>query len=105
MRLEARIPEQPAISTAKVQAAEVAVEKESSSLARKSCCTSIVPVVQLSLAMHEVKRSTAPTASAKAARKEKEAAQLKTYLEVEAAFFEAVSERGAGALLSSASAF
>lgn len=57
------------------------------------------------LAMHGVKRSTAPTASAKAARKEKEAAQLKTYLEVEAAFFEAVSERSEGALQSSASAY
>lgn len=46
--------------------------------------------------MHGVKRTAAPSASARAARKEKEAARLKEYLEVERKFFETVSERAAG---------
>lgn len=41
--------------------------------------------------MHGVKRTAAPSASAKAARKEKEAAKLKEYLAVEEKFFHLVS--------------
>lgn len=42
--------------------------------------------------MHGVKRTAAPTASARAARREKEAAKLQGYLKVEGAFFTIVSE-------------